>query len=31
MIDNFIRGIATENGLAYYEAKKNNLNFKKFN
>ena len=31
MIDNIIRGIATENGLAYYEAKKNNLNFKKFN
>lgn len=30
MIDNFIRGIATENGLAYYEAKKTNLNFKKF-
>ncbi|MCX6287047.1 MAG: TetR family transcriptional regulator [Bacteroidetes bacterium] len=26
MIDNFIRGIATENGLAYYEAKKTNLN-----
>ena len=30
MIDNFIRGIATEKGLAYYEAKRNNLNFKKF-
>jgi len=26
MIDNFIRGIATETGLAYYEAKKTNLN-----
>ncbi|MCX6284643.1 MAG: TetR/AcrR family transcriptional regulator [Bacteroidetes bacterium] len=26
MIDNFIRGIATEAGLAYYEAKKINLN-----
>ncbi|MEI7490092.1 MAG: TetR/AcrR family transcriptional regulator [Bacteroidota bacterium] len=26
MIDNFIRGIATEVGLAYYEAKKINLN-----
>jgi len=31
MIDNFIRGIATESGLVYYEDKKNNLNFKKFN
>lgn len=30
MIDNFIRGIATEKGLAYYESKKTNLNFKKF-
>lgn len=30
MIDNFIRGIATETGLAYYEAKRTNLNFKKF-
>lgn len=30
MIDNFIRGIATEAGLSYYEAKKNNLNFNKF-
>lgn len=26
MIDNFIRGIATEKGLAYYESKKINLN-----
>ena len=26
MIDNFIRGIATEKGLAYYESKKTNLN-----
>jgi len=30
MIDNFIRGIATESGLNYYEAKKSNLNLKKF-
>jgi len=30
MIDNFIRGIATESGLDYYEAKKSNLNLKKF-
>ncbi|MCX6280943.1 MAG: helix-turn-helix domain containing protein [Bacteroidetes bacterium] len=30
MIDNFIRGIATECGLAYYESKKINLNLKKF-
>ncbi|MCX6242570.1 MAG: TetR/AcrR family transcriptional regulator [Bacteroidetes bacterium] len=30
MIDNFIRGIATETGLAYYETKRTKLNFNKF-
>jgi len=31
MFDNFIRGIANENGIDYYEKQKCKVNFKKFN
>jgi AcrR family transcriptional regulator len=31
MFDNFIRGIANENGIEYYEKQKRNVNFKKNN
>jgi len=31
MFDNFIRGIANENGIGYYEKQKRKVNFKRFN
>lgn len=31
MFDNFIRGIANENGIAHYESQMRKVNFKKFN
>lgn len=31
MFDNFIRGIANQNGIDYYEKQKRKVNFKKFN